>query len=329
MKFRSTLSLVLSMLALLSPDLSASDLAGRYRLAVESLQAGRYGEARAVLESALAGLGERAAAADRALLLDRLGDALGGEGDWPEAERLYRRSLAAWEQAPQPRPLDSALPLADLANVIRRLGRLSEADAHYTQAHDAIVQLAGPSHPELAGLLNQHAQLAQQQGDEKTAATRYRHALRIWEQLGRSHDPDAAYPLHNLGLLEVRAGLLGPGQDKLARADGIWQAALPAGHPVFAASSAALGESAAAQGDADEARRRFDAALAHARVALGPRHVKVGLLLARYSAALRSLGSNKRAKRLAAESERILASHDGSRQAALVVDVSALDRSLR
>ncbi|MEZ5361210.1 MAG: tetratricopeptide repeat protein [Bryobacterales bacterium] len=329
MMFRSPLLPIASLFLLFAPPTHASDLVVRFRLGVEALEAGRYAKARSILKSALAEMGDGGAAADRALLLDRLGDALAGAGDWRAAEQSYKRSLGAWEQAPAPLPLASALSLADLANVIRRLGRLSEADEYYAEAQAAILRLAGPDHPELAGLLNQRAQLAQQQGEDKTASARYRDALRIWERLGRSHDAEAAYPLHNLGLLEVRAGRVGTGRDKLLRARSIWRDALPLNHPVLAASSAALGEAAAAEGDQEETRRCFDTALAHARSTLGPDHVKVGLLLARYSAVMRTLGANRQAKRLTAESDRILTAHDGSRKAALVVDVSALDRGLR
>lgn len=211
----------------------------------------------------------------------------------------------------------------------RRLGRYSEALRLHEQAYAAAADLVGEDHPKVAGMLNQRAQLAQQMGELESARSLYAQAVSIWERLGREQEAVAADPLHNLGLLKVREGAYESGREKLHCAQEIWMRTLPAAHPVFAGSFAALGEAAAAAGETARARELFERSILHAQTSLGPAHVKTGLLLARYAAAMRSLGHKKESRRLRNRAEAILTAHAGWRQAAGTVDIAALSRGLR
>lgn len=59
--------------------------------------------------------------------------------------------MAAWGDVPEPRPLDSVLPLADLANMCRRLGHYTRAATLHAQAYQAAILLVGQEHPEIDG----------------------------------------------------------------------------------------------------------------------------------------------------------------------------------
>jgi len=139
--------------------------------------------------------------ADQPLLLARannhLGLVLSDLDRFDEAERAYRRSIAAYEQLAD-QQLASALTAANLADVLRQSGRLPEA---IELARKSVLDVDAssqslPTHRALVRVTLGNAQMRQQQYADAIEA--YQVAHEIYQQsLGASH-PRVASSAHNL-----------------------------------------------------------------------------------------------------------------------------------
>ncbi len=82
---------------------------------------------------------------------------LEGLEKWDEAEELYRRALAAWEEIGD--DYEFAMTLNGLAAVVRFSGRPADAEPLFRQALEMIEADRGPEHPDSATVRNNLAML--------------------------------------------------------------------------------------------------------------------------------------------------------------------------
>ncbi len=83
----------------------------------------------------------------------------GDQGNYGEAEPLYRRSLAILEKALGPEHPDVATSLNNLALLYKTLGNYAEAEPLYRRSLAIWEKALGPEHPDVATSLNNLAAL--------------------------------------------------------------------------------------------------------------------------------------------------------------------------
>ena len=122
-------------------------------------------------------------------------------GRYGEAEPLYQRALAIYEEQLGPDHPDTATNLNNLASLYDSMGRYGEAEPLYQRALAIGEAQLGPDHPSTAISLNNLAELYDSMGRYGEAEPLYQRALAIREaQLGPDH-PSTATSLNNLAVL--------------------------------------------------------------------------------------------------------------------------------
>ncbi len=86
------------------------------------------------------------------------------QGQYAEAEPLYKRSLAIQEKALGPDHPDVATTLNNLAEIYRNQGRYAEAEPLHKRSLEISEKAFGPDHPDVATSLNNLAELYRNQG---------------------------------------------------------------------------------------------------------------------------------------------------------------------
>ncbi len=86
-----------------------------------------------------------------------------------QAEPLYKRALAIWEQALGPNHLAVAAGLNNLAELYRHQGQYAQAEPLYQRALAIREQALGPNHPAVATILENLAMLYRKTGRDQEA----------------------------------------------------------------------------------------------------------------------------------------------------------------
>ncbi|WP_019502721.1 tetratricopeptide repeat protein [Pseudanabaena sp. PCC 6802] len=153
------------------------------------------------------------------------------QGNYAEAELLYRRSREIWERqlgADHPRVAQS---LNNLAELYKAEGKYAEAEPLYLRSLKITEGQLGADHPDVATFLNNLAHLYQLQGKYAEAEPLYLRSLEITErQLGADH-PDVATFLNNLAHLYQLQGKYAEAEPLYLRSLKITEGQLGADHP--------------------------------------------------------------------------------------------------
>src|SRR6185436_14156104 len=185
----------------------------------------------------------RALAIQRALLSPkdvRIGDTLTDLGvtllslaKYGDAEGAVREALEIHRRSPDARE-GVAYDLNNLGSVLRRSGRLAEAEAAYGEALTAARAVFGAAHPQLTRTINNLAVVRIDLGDAAGAEPLLREALEMTRKLYGETHPDVALQLSNLASLlgargdtgawvamarqslEMRKTLFGPDHEQVA-----------------------------------------------------------------------------------------------------------------
>ena len=150
---------------------------------MKALQEGRYAEAEQHWTAALKEA-EKFGGQDPRLAtsLNNLAELYRVQGQYAEAEPLYRRALAIWEKALGPEHPDVAAGLNNLAELYRAQGQYAEAEPLFQRALAIWEKAHGPEHPDVAQSRNNLAALYGAQGRYAEAEPLYKRALAIWEK---------------------------------------------------------------------------------------------------------------------------------------------------
>ena len=207
-----------------------------------------------------------------ASLLHRAGWYLHDRARYAEAEPLYVRALAIYEQELGGEHPDTATTLNNLAGLYRSQGKYAEAEPLYMRALAIREQELGGEHPDTATSLNNLALLYANQGKYAEAEPLYVRALAIYEQeLGAEH-PSTANSLNNLALLYKNQGKYAEAEPLYVRALTIRERQLGAEHPSTANSLNNLADLYDNQGKYTEAEALLMRALAIREQELGAEH---------------------------------------------------------
>lgn len=249
-------------------------------LSVLEQNRGRFAEAETSQRRALAIQRRQLGSQDR-----RVGDSLTdlsvtllSLAKYPEAETTVREALAIHRKAPGGREAE-AYDLNNLASVLRRSGRLAEAEAAYRDALAAARAVFGPAHPQLTRTINNLAVVLKDEGDLAAAEPLMREALAMSRKLYGEEHPDIALQLSNLAsllgargdddawvalarqALEMRRKLFGPDHEQVAMSLGN------------------LGEALEQKGELSAARPLFERELRIQRKVFGNQHPRCAVAL--------------------------------------------------
>jgi tetratricopeptide (TPR) repeat protein len=207
-----------------------------YRLANLLYELGNYREGIAAAEEAVRIAVRQASPRKLATYLNQLAYLYYLQGRYAEAEPLYERSLAIYEQQLGADHSHVATSLNHLAELYRAQGRYAEAEPLYERSLAIREQQLGADHPDVATSLNNLAELYKSQGCYAEAEPLYVRSLTIREQqLGADH-PDVAASLNNLAGLYKSQGRYGEAEPLYMRSLSIWEQQLGPDHPDVATS---------------------------------------------------------------------------------------------
>jgi tetratricopeptide (TPR) repeat protein len=197
---------------------------------------------------------------------------LNQRGRYAEAEALYRRALAVWEEVLGPRHRATAVSCNNLANVLNHQGRYQEAEALHRKALAIREQVLGPQHPDTARSYENLAGILNNQRRFKEAEPLHRKALAVREEvLGPLH-PDTAQSYNNLAYNLDLQGRYKEAEPLFRKALAVKEEVLGPRHPSTANNYNNLAYNLEAQGRAKDAEPLSRKALAIREEVLGPRH---------------------------------------------------------
>ncbi len=163
------------------------------------------------------------------------------QGEYKQAEVLYKQILTLCEEKLVPEHRFITLTLSNLAEVYLHQEQYEQAEILYRRTLTIHERLYGSDHPEVAKLLNNLANLYYYRDKYAEAEPFYQRALHIWEQqLGPEH-PQVAHPLNNLASLYHVQGKYAKAEPLCQRALSIREQQLGLQHPDTVASLKQLG----------------------------------------------------------------------------------------
>jgi eukaryotic-like serine/threonine-protein kinase len=219
---------------------------------------------------------------------------------YPEAETVAREALAIHDKAPGGQEA-VAYDLNNLASVLRRSGRLAEAEAAYRDALAAARAVFGPAHPQLTRTINNLAVVLKDRGDLAGAEPLLREALAMSRRLYGEEHPDVALQLSNLASLR---GARGDDDEWIAlarQALAMRRKLLGPDHEQVANSLGNLGEALQEKGDRAGARALHEDALRIQGKVFGNDHPRRAVALTNLAELALAAGELDRAAALARE----------------------------
>lgn len=245
-------------------------------LAVGWMRQGRYQEARAEFERALA----LPAAGENGLVLADLRNSFGAmlleQGDLAAAEPLLRGALETRERLLGERSSRAIATLANVALLEHRQGALDVSEAHYRLVLDRQRQIFGRQDRQVASTLHNLALLRRDRGDWDAAERFVREALEIQRHAVGPQHPDTAYHHTLLGNILRQSGRLDQAEAELRAALTIRRARLAPTHPELATTLLGLGRVLIATGRRAEAEPLLREALEIRQRSLVPTDSRIG-----------------------------------------------------
>ena len=226
-------------------------------------------------------LGEELAAGDpeASIVFDGRRAALAhNDGRYPEAEKLFRRAIAAKTEQRGAQHLSVAQSRRSLAVTLIEMGRYDDAEQHSRAAITAFEQQLGPQHPLVADARTSLANLLDVQARFDESAAEHRKVLESRRAtLGDEH-PDVGTSLSNLANAVMSQGNLQEAAALQEEGLRIRIAALGEDHPVVAESLQNLANVRSRQGRNDDANDALQRALVILEGALEPGHPRIAAL---------------------------------------------------
>jgi tetratricopeptide (TPR) repeat protein len=281
-------------------------------------QQGRYAEAAREFTAAL----PETDPARLPITLDSLGVVYRELGNYPEAERCYRRAIAILETAAPPRPLELARALHNFGALRLVLGRPSQAEPLYRRAYQLRLQALGPKATEVGATLHGLAEAAHERRRFDEAEELYRRAAAILESAYGPASPAVADVWHNWAALYRETRRDAQARPLLEGAAAIYEKKNPL-HPKLAIVLRNLAGLEAAAGNTARAQALFDRSLHICDAALPADHPQTGIILQAYGKFLEDTHRKNEANLVKQRARAILAKGARETGTGLTVDVSA------
>lgn len=224
-----------------------------------------------------------------------------GKGASARAESLLQRQLAVRRELLPGAYLEHSESLANLGNVLRAEGRLTDAEAPILEAIAIWRELLGPRHPYVASGYSLLGSLRAQQGRHEESLRLVRLGLSMYRATWGDQHPAVSRSWHELAVLLSEVGeheeAIGIHQDNLA----VREALFGEESVEAAATLNQLGQELVELDALDEAAEAFARALAIRETKLGPKHPMTLVVRASLGELERRRGDLDRAERLLTE----------------------------
>jgi CHAT domain-containing protein/tetratricopeptide (TPR) repeat protein len=279
---KTLMGTTLLMLVAMAPSAAQqTDLNTIYKRIGELYDAGDYPAALAEAERYEAAVKARFGVnrADYGAALNNLGMVYEAQGNYADAEGLYKRALAIYEKARGAEHPDVAQVLNHLAIVYYDQGKYTDAEGLYKRALSIREKALRAGHPDIAQTINNLALVYQEQGKYADAEGLYKRALVILERAFGQHHPRLADSLDNLGMVYAAQDRYADAEGLHKRALAIYEKRLGPGHPDVAKALDKLSHVYEAQGKYAETEGLLKRALAIDEQALGADHPGVAKAL--------------------------------------------------
>jgi CHAT domain-containing protein/tetratricopeptide (TPR) repeat protein len=211
--------------------------------------------------------------------LHNLGLAYWNEGNYAEAEGLYKHALAIREKALGTKHPDVAQTLNNLGNAYKEQGKYTDAEALLKRALAIWEKAFGEDHLEVARILNNLGNVYEKQGNYADAEPLHKRALAIREKAFGAGHPDVAETLNNLAAVCHQQGKYADAEGLYKRALAIREKTLGKDHPHVAQTLNNLGNVYRVQAKYADAEELYKRVLAIKEKALGAEHPGMAVTL--------------------------------------------------
>jgi tetratricopeptide (TPR) repeat protein len=208
------------------------------------------------------------------------------EGDLPRAESLYRRALAAYRHASQPRNLVAVLN--NLGRVLTEQSQYKEAEQFYHEAIEVAEQRLGPEHPDVAIGVSGLGKLMLARRKFSDAEPLLQRAEQIDRKNFAPDHPRIGYDLCNQGMAAVGRKHYADAEALFKKSKEILDKTLPPNHPELGKLAAHIANIYRLQGRLDESEQLYRQALSILTEAWGPENPQLLATLQSYEAVLRA-----------------------------------------
>ncbi|HUQ05175.1 MAG TPA: serine/threonine-protein kinase [Kofleriaceae bacterium] len=234
-------------------------------------------------------------------------------GRYAEARADLEAALASVEARTSEESFDTGLVVAILANVLSDEGKMDEALALDRRVEAIYQETIGPEHPKFAQLLNNIGLRLDAAGKYDEARIEHERALALKERVMGPEHPSVAMSLNNLAVVASHRGRAAESLAYNRRALAIREKTLGPEHPLTASTLTNIGIDLALGGSNEEALAVYRRALAIREKVLGPEHPSTASTLASMSRVLINLGRHDEAlaaaKRALAIRKNVLGDH--------------------
>jgi eukaryotic-like serine/threonine-protein kinase len=207
------------------------------------------------------------------------GAALQLAGRYQDARAVLESALASATATLGPEHQDTLLALSRLATLAKHTESPARARSLGEENLRARRAVFGPGHPQVASALNTLGGILVQNGDNESAAVHYRECLAIWERVVGPDTTLVANALNNLGAAELQLGHLDEAEQLFLRALAIRERELGPDHLYVASTLGNLGLLRVRQGRHDEAIAYGGRSLAIETKVNGPTHASLAYSL--------------------------------------------------
>jgi CHAT domain-containing protein/tetratricopeptide (TPR) repeat protein len=305
------MAMILALLAS-SRVLAADDHAGLNQQALQLHSQGRYNEAAAAAEKALALADDTLGAEHPHTLIyaNNLGLMYKMLGRYAEAETVYRRALDGGERVFGPEHAETLTSVNNLAALYEAQERYAEAEPMYVRALAGREHVLGGEHPNTLRTRNNLAGLYVGQGRYAEAELLYRSTMTAFERVLGADHPDTLTSVNKLAGLHQAQGRYSEAAPLYRRALEARERVLGVNHPNTLTSVNDLAFLFIAQGLYDEAEPLYRRALDVREQVLGADHpdtlVSVNNLAALYASRGRDTEAEPLYRRALDAAERVL-----------------------
>ncbi len=234
-------------------------------------------------------------------------------GRYTEAKADLETALASVEARLGKDSFETARVVMSLANVLSDEGKMDDALALDRRVESIYQKTIGPEHPKFAQLLNNIGLRLDALGRYDEARTEHERALELKKRVMGPEHPSVASSLNNLSLVAGHQNRQDEAIAYLRAALAIREKALGLEHPLTASTIANLGVQLAEQGSYEEALALHRRALAIREKVVGPEHPSTAFSLSGMAAVLTELGRLDEAlvasRRALAIREKVLGDH--------------------
>jgi len=244
-------------------------------------------------------------------------------GQYVEAEKYYRQSIANWEAAGD-FGVNLSRPLHNLATLYARTGRYRMAQRMHQQVLEILTRALGTRHPNVARVLISYGLAHHAQGDLEKAERSYREAQEILRDVKTAAGVDLGTLQTNLASLLVTRGSYQEAAKLAAEGAASLEKSLGTEHPALVPALTWRGIAAIKLGAYAEAADLLQRAVSLAKRSLGEEHPRLAFALKAQAELLHSQNRKGEARRLQKQAKTILASHQRENLLGHTVDFHSL-----